>query len=171
MHRRSTWAPPSSARPPSSRLPTVLNWFARLSGQRVSLHFRGAETVSSNVPSTLCERWWTAHISSLLYLGGCFHACASSVVIAATRGCSPFFSSSLFYCAHSNGSSRKCTTLLGMHRGVLGVLGVLQSTLWPENRTPDLELLLAQTALCWPRGNVGYKRSPHQSTTPRRETA
>jgi len=45
-------------------------------------------------------------------------------------------------------SSRKCTTLLGVHRGVLGVLGVLQSTLWPGNRTPDLELLLAQTALC-----------------------
>jgi len=66
-------------------------------------------------------------------------------------------------------SSRKCTTLLGVHRGVLGVLGVLQSTLWPENRTPDLELLLDQTALCWPRGNVGYKRSPHQSTTPARK--
>jgi len=40
-----------------------------------------------------------------------------------------------------------------------------------EILTPDLKLLLAQTALCWPRGNIGYKRSPHQSTTPRRETA
>jgi len=69
----------------------------------------------------------------------------------------------------SDASSRKCTTLLGVHRGVLGVLGVLQSTLWPENRTPDLELLLVQTALCWPRGSVGYKRSPHQSTTPARK--
>jgi len=45
--------------------------------------------------------------------------------------------------------------------------GVLRA----EILTPDLKLLLAQTALCWPRGNVGYKRSPHQSTTPRRETA
>jgi len=34
-----------------------------------------------------------------------------------------------------------------------------------------MKLLLAQTALCWPRGNVGCKRSPHQSTTARIETA
>jgi len=40
-----------------------------------------------------------------------------------------------------------------------------------EMCTPDMKLLLSQKALCWPRGNVGYKRSPHQSTTPRRETA
>jgi len=58
------------------------------------------------------------------------------------------------------------TTLLGVHRGVLGVL---QSTLWPENRTPDLELLLARTASCWPPGNAGYKCSTHQSTTTARE--
>jgi len=38
-----------------------------------------------------------------------------------------------------------------------------------EILTPDLEFLLAQTALCWPRRNVGYKRSPHQSTTPARK--
>ena len=56
-----------------------------------------------------------------------------------------------------------------MHRGVLGVLGVLQSKLWPENRTPDLEVLLARTASCWPPGNAGYKWSPHQSTTPARK--
>jgi len=43
-------------------------------------------------------------------------------------------------------SSLNRTTLLGVHRGVLGVLGVLRSTPWPENRTPDLELLLARTA-------------------------
>jgi len=51
----------------------------------------------------------------------------------------------------------------------MGVLGVLQSTLRPENRTPDLELSLARTALCWPPGNAGYKWSLHQSTTPARK--
>ena len=66
-------------------------------------------------------------------------------------------------------SSLNRTTLLGVHRGVLGVLGVLQSTLWPENRTPDLELLLARTASRWPPGNAGYKCSSHQSTTPARK--
>jgi len=45
-----------------------------------------------------------------------------------------------------------------MYHSTGGVMGVLK-------------FLLAQTALCWPRGNVSYKRSPHQSTTTRRETA
>jgi len=66
-------------------------------------------------------------------------------------------------------SSLNRKTLLGVHSGVLRVLGVLKSTLWPENRTLDLELLLAQTASCSPPGNAGYKWSPHQSTTPARK--
>jgi len=66
-------------------------------------------------------------------------------------------------------SSLNCTTLLGVRRGVLGVLGVLQSTLLPENRIPDLELLLVRRAFCWPPGNAGYKWNPHQSTTPARQ--
>jgi len=66
-------------------------------------------------------------------------------------------------------SSLNRTTQLGEHRGVLGVLGMLQSKLWPENRTPDLDMLLARTASCWPPGNAGYKWSPHQSTTPARK--
>ena len=52
---------------------------------------------------------------------------------------------------------------------MLRVLGVLKSALWPENRTPDLELFLARTASCWPPGNAGYKGSPHHSTTPARK--
>ena len=70
---------------------------------------------------------------------------------------------------HVCASSLNCTTLLGVRRGVLGVLGVLQSTLLPENRIPDLELLLVRMALCWPRGNAGYKWNPHQSRTPARQ--
>ena len=62
-------------------------------------------------------------------------------------------------------SSLNRTTLLGVRRGVRGVLGVLQSTLWSENCTPDLELLLARTTSCWPPGSAGYKLRPHQSTT------
>jgi len=55
----------------------------------------------------------------------------------------------------------------GCARRAARAAGVLRA----EICTPDLKLLPAQTALCWPRGNVGYKRSPHQSTTPWRETA
>jgi len=71
------------------------------------------------------------------------------------------FNSMAFPIGFVAASSLICTTLMGVHRGVLGVLGVLQSTLRPENCTPNFELLLARTAWCWPPGNAGYKWSPH----------
>ena len=49
-------------------------------------------------------------------------------------------------------SSLNRNTLLRVHRGVLGVLDVLQSTLWPEILTPNLEFLLARTASTPSRG-------------------
>jgi len=58
-----------------------------------------------------------------------------------------------------------------LYWGCAGRAGHTAGVLRAEILTLDLKFLLAQTALCWPRGNVGYKQSPHQSTTPRREPA
>jgi len=58
-----------------------------------------------------------------------------------------------------------------LYWGCAGRAGHAAGVLRSEILTPDLKFLLAQMALCWPRVNVGYQRSPHQSTTPRRDTA
>jgi len=56
-----------------------------------------------------------------------------------------------------------------LYRGWAGRAGHAEGVLRSEILPPDLIFLLAQTALCWPRGKVRYKRSPHQSTTPARK--
>jgi len=70
--------------------------------------------------------------------------------------------------------SRRCVHRrenVPLYWGCAGSAARAAGVLLAEIITADLKFLLAQTALCWPRGNVGYKRSPHQSTTTRREAA
>jgi len=69
--------------------------------------------------------------------------------------------------AHSKSQHRRETVPL--YWGCAGRAGNAAGVLRAEILTPDLKCLLAQTALCWPRGNAGYKWSPHQSTTPTRK--
>jgi len=74
------------------------------------------------------------------------HNCPQYSVSSWTGKIEQTATQNLFPSVPTSAISLNRTTLLGVHRGVLGVLGVLRSTPWPENRTPDLELLLARTA-------------------------